>query len=104
MQKTTAIVRDIKEKWKPCLVADCISSEDSDWEEDNGGNTYKTFTVKPIPWRSDRVSNFFHALDRKAKKSASQKSTMMSFVRKVGIPSDRPKPVGFPEWVYKQSS
>ena len=100
LQKTTAIGNSIKERWKPALHIDMMSSEDSEWEEDNEGNSYKTFMTRPIPWRSEKVSSFFHTLDHKAKKSSSEKSVMMSFGRRKGVPTDRQKPEDLPDWLF----
>ena len=52
------------------------------------------------------MNDLFNALDRKAKKDASQKSHMMTFSCLEGLPSDRAKPegLGLPNWVFKQAS
>ena len=42
-----------KEKWRKVLVADMMSSEESD-DADDG-----TIIVKPLPWRSEKVTDFF---------------------------------------------
>ena len=81
MEKTSANVSAVKEKWKPALSEEVMSSEDSEWEEDNDGNTYKTFVIRPIPWQSEPVTAFLHALDKKNKNSSTQKSVMMTFYR-----------------------
>ncbi len=81
-----------------------MSSEDSEWEEDNEENHYKFFTTRSIPWRSEKVSNFFFALDRKSKKTSSPKSATMTFSRREGIPTDRQMPEGLPEWLIKTPS
>ena len=41
-----------KEKWRKILKSDLMSSEESASESDD-------VFVKPIPWRSDVVTNFF---------------------------------------------
>jgi len=33
LQKTKAITEEVKAKWKPCMVLELISSEESEWEE-----------------------------------------------------------------------
>ena len=106
LQKTKALSDEVKAKWKPCMVLELISSEESEWEEDSDGNTYKVFYTHPLPWRGKKVNDVFNALDRKARKDASQKSHMMTFSRLEGLPSDRAKPegLGFPNWVFKQVS
>ena len=44
-----------KEKWKPCLVLDLMSSEESVAENSDPGD-YHTFTVRSLPWRADKVN------------------------------------------------
>jgi len=106
LQKTKAITEEVKAKWKPCMVLELISSEESEWEEDNDGTAYKVFYTRPLPWRAKKVDDVFNALDRKAKKDASQKSHMMTFSCQEGLVSDRAKPegLGLPNWVFKQES
>ena len=65
LQKSTSTSEKDKEKWKECLIEELISSEDS--EEDG------TFIVRPLPWRAEKVSNFFCGLDKKRTKSAQRK-------------------------------
>ena len=77
------------------MVLELISSEESEWKEDNDGNAYKVFytrPVRPLPWKGKKVNDVFNALDRKARKDASQKSHMMTFSHLEGLPSDRAKP------------
>lgn len=100
LEKTTAISEEIKEKFLPCLVPDLISSEESG-EEDEG-----QFIVRPLPWRSEKVDNFFATLDHKHEKRQTVRSKKMSYGRKDGLPSDRPKPRDgtLPKWLFKCSS
>ncbi len=56
LAKTRAIPEDIKPKWKESLVLPLISSEESD-NEDNEGS----FNVRPLPWRSQKATEFFRA-------------------------------------------
>ena len=67
-------------------MPDLISSEESG-EEDEG-----QFIVRPLPWRSEKVDNFFATLDHKHEKRQTVRSKKMSYGRKDGLPSDRPKP------------
>ena len=66
----------------------------------------KCFTPTHFPGEGKKVNDVFNALDRKARKDASQKSHMMTFSRLEGLPSDRAKPegLGFLNWVFKQVS
>ncbi len=72
-----------------------MSSEDS---EDDG-----SFAVCALPWRSEKATSFLLSLDRKLDKRRSRKSKVMTFERKMGLPSDRPKPVAgsTPGWVIR---
>lgn len=88
-----------KEKWSPCLTQELISSEDSE-DEDEG-----QFIVRPLTWRSDKVTELFMNLDRKYYNRQTTRSKKMSYdrVRQSGQPSDRPKPMNsnLPSWVFK---
>ena len=46
-----------KDKWRKVLVADTMSSEESDGADDD------SIVVKPLPWRSSKVTDFFQNLD-----------------------------------------
>lgn len=85
----------------PCLRHELISSEDSETETDEEGGKCFQFTVRPLPWRSDKVSSFFSQLDAKSAKYQSKKSSLMTHKRVHGLPSDRPKPDVLPEWCVK---
>ena len=95
--KTTALTPKQKEQFEPCLVLELMSSEESDSDEDNA-----SFTVHPLPWRHEKVGRILVSLDKKADKNQSKRSKLMSFPRVQGLPSDRPKPVNVPDWVFKK--
>jgi hypothetical protein len=95
MVKSTTLSEESKRKWKPVFIPELMSSEESDDSED--GNA--SFTVRPLLWRSDKVSNFLSKLDEKKFNSCTQRSKRMSLKRKVGLPSDRPPPAGLPDWI-----
>ena len=86
-----------KKKLKKVLVAEAMSSEESDDENE------EVITVKPLPWRAEKVSSFFHCLDNKMKQS---KSTQAKRQRKQRIEGSnyslRLQPVGtsIPEWAF----
>lgn len=84
-----------KEKWKECLIEELISSEDS---EDDG-----SFLIRPLPWRSEKVTSFFCNLDKKQDKKKSHRSKIMTFERKTGPPSQRSKPLdgSVPAWAIR---
>ena len=56
-----------------------MSSEESD--SDN------VIEVQPIPWRSDRVTSFLHALDRKANEKRSPQAKRQMKERRLGSSS-----------------
>ena len=87
----------MKEKWLPCLVPEIISSEESG-EEDVG-----QCVVRPLPWRSEKVTNLFAILDHKHGKYQTVRSKKMSYERRDGLPSDRPKPEDgtLPKWLFQ---
>ena len=42
-----------KQKWKEIIIADLMSSEESDEENENN------IIVRPLPWRSNLVDEYF---------------------------------------------
>ena len=50
-----------KEKWMKVMTTEMMSSEDNDSEDAD------TIVVKPLPWRSQRVTKFFYTLDDNVK-------------------------------------
>ena len=95
MMKSSALSEETKKKWKPAFVPELISSEESDGTDDDA-----SFTIRPLVWRSDKVTNFFSHLEKKNNNST-QRNKRMSLKRKVGLPSDRPPPASLPEWMIK---
>ena len=81
-------------------ASDGGSDRDSDAGDESRARAAK-FIVRPLPWRSEKVQRFFLALDHKHTKSQSSKSSQMTLQRTKGLPSDRPKPDGFPVWALK---
>ena len=94
--KSTKLSEESKKKWNPVFIADIMSSEESD-----GTNDEASFTVRPLLWRSDKVTRFFNQLDDKKNNNSTQRSKRMSFKRKMGLPSDRPPPPSLPTWMLK---
>ena len=68
-----------KEKWKKVLQVSFMSSED-------------VIEVRPLPWRSDRVTTFLHSLDHKARETKSPQARRQMKTRREGALSSRPKP------------
>ena len=92
--KTNSLSQAQKERWAPCVVAEMMSSEESDDENEE-------FVVRPLPWRSDKVDSLYSSLDMKFNKKRSKKSAMMTIHRTKGLPSDRSRPSGVPDWSLK---
>lgn len=59
-----------------------------------------TFTVRPLPWRSDKITGILHGLDNKHDKRRSKRSKLMTFERVYGPISDRviPSNTSIPSW------
>lgn len=81
-------------KWKKVLVTEFMSSDESG-DEDG----HPVFIVKKMPWRSERVSNFFERLDvaRSSRKTEQANRQTKPRVSK-DLVSTRPAPNGFPSW------
>lgn len=92
-----------KDKWAKVLVADIMSSEESDQENED------VITVTPLPWRSEKVNTFFHRLDSKVE---TVKSSQAKRQRKGRVESSefslRHKAVGIanklPDWAIDRSN
>jgi len=81
-----------------------MSSEESQWGEDNNGCASKYYKKKPIPLWADKVNTFFERLDEKSTRASSLCSKYMTVPRSVGSPSDRLKPPYHTEsaWKFKR--
>ena len=91
LKRTTAVSDTSKKHIEPLLIQELISSEESA-EEGEG-----EIIVRPLPWRDPKITEIFLALDRKHDKHTSVRSKKMSFIRKQGLPSDRPEPNNLPQ-------
>ena len=84
-----------RDKWGE--VTETMSSEESDEENE------EVITVKPLPWRSEKVSSFFHRVDGNVEES---KSTQAKRQRKQWVKGSeyslRSRPVGssIPNWAF----
>lgn len=78
------------------FIPELMSSEES---EDDG-----TYTIRPLPWRSEKVTDLFYRLDGKIDKKKSKRSKRMTSDRFKGDPSDRtvPTDMSIPSWCVKQ--
>ena len=72
-------------KWMSVMVNDFMSSEES-CEED-------MFVIRPLPWRSFKVNEFFGRLDMTSQTLRSCQSQKMRKKRDSGEPSERPCPI-----------
>lgn len=74
-----------KEKWAKVLIPDMMSSEDDNADEDED-----VFVIRPLPWRSTAVDNFFKSLDAHSKGQKTKQSVRQMKSRILGDPSRRP--------------
>ena len=99
--KTNALSDEEKNKWAVCLKMELMSSKESDGSDEEDEEK-ASFTKRPIPWRSEKVTSLFLSLDRKFNKTLTKRSIQMTQSRKTGLPSDRPKPdlndLDLPDW------
>ena len=73
-----------------------MSSESSDEEVDESGNTVKSvIVIKPLTWRGAKVNRLIQRLDSRAKSNMSKQSLQQTRPRVIGPDSSRPKPVSF---------
>lgn len=88
-----------KEKWKKVLVPEMISSEDDNEDEDEESDV---FVVRPLPWRSTAVDNFFKSLDAHSKGQKTKQAVRQMKSRVLGASSSRPKPLDktIPRWAF----
>ena len=59
---TTSLPECDKPKLQPCITLELMSSEES-YDEDDC--SYASFTLQPLPWKEDDVSDLFASLDHK---------------------------------------
>lgn len=62
MKKSTVPDKE-KDKWAKVLIADVMSSEERDSDNE------EILLIKPLPWRADKVTQFFQQLDEKIEQS-----------------------------------
>lgn len=75
-----------EEKREPiyeALHSSLVSSDESDPEEPT------TMVTRPLTWRTEEISNFFHTLDQRYKSSMTNQQKRQWVNRRVGRPSDR---------------
>ena len=75
-----------EEKRQPIFEAlhpSLVSSDESDEEDPT------SMVTRPLTWRTEEVTNFFHILDQRYKSSMTNQQKRQSVKRKVGRPSHR---------------
>lgn len=75
-----------KEKWKKVFHENFMSSEESD------SNDEEAIVVRPLPWRSNRVTTFLHSLDDKGREEKSPQARRQMKTRRMGNSSSRIQP------------
>ena len=86
----------VKAKWEKILRIDVISSEESATDSED-------IFVKPIPWRSTLVHDFFVELDSKSMEGKTAQAKRQRKRRMVShINSNRNVPSGLPKWAIKK--
>ena len=98
LAKTKALSDDKKKKVEDAFVIKLMSSEESEEEEEEDGSKSVSFTIHPLPWCSDKLTDLFLSLDQKHTKKQSKKNTQMTFKCYQGDESIRPVPTGVPMW------
>ena len=75
-----------------------MSSEDEHVDAED----CRTFIVRPLPWRNDKISDTFAFLDDHHKGSRNRRSAILTSKRTVGAPSQRAAPKGAPKFALKE--
>lgn len=85
-----------REAWEKVMTLDMISSEDSGTDDGE-----EVLVVRPLPWRSARVSHMFQEVDRQNLKDKSPQSRRQMKRRVLGENSDRPQCTSeLPQWAF----
>ena len=105
----------MKEKIRPVLTADFMSSEESNAEdlpaEENPASSdesdqevlvtarkRKSLTKHKVPWRSQELQRIIDSLDRKIDRRRGDRAKAMCLDFTIGGDSTRPIPENVPEW------
>ena len=89
-----------QEKWKKVFCVNFMSSEESD------STIGDEIQVRPLSWRSYRVTSFFHSLDKKSQEEKSPRAKRQMKARRMGNSSTRMKPTHdsegqiLPSWLF----
>ena len=95
-----ALTEKEKKIWEAVMSTEMMSSEESDAGSNSDNESSSTLCKCPLPYRNEKVS-FFKSLDHKVTKGQSKRSQQMTQNRTAGVVSQRPKPAGFPDCVFK---
>ena len=91
--KRLSMAEKEKEKWSKVFTPEMISSEDSDSEHED------IIIVKPLSWRSNRVTQMFRDLDSKVEENKTVQAKRQKRKRIIGINnSSRLQPSDIPAW------
>lgn len=92
MFKKSNVADKEKEKWMKAFVPELVSSEESNSDED-------VIMVRPLQWRSEKVTSMFYRLDEKIESSKTTQAKRQKRRRVLGTEcSARPQPPGVPKW------
>lgn len=80
------------------LVKEFMSSESSAEEDlDDESGSRAVIAVKPLPWRGAKATRMMKRLDGRAESKKSKQAKQQTLPRVIGLNSQRPKPVSFPD-------
>ena len=83
----SSLSKQDKLKWTEILTFEMMSSEEVSSGDD------ESIIIRPPPWRSCTVNQFFKALDDKSKETKSKQALCQTKARVFGSYSDSPKPI-----------
>ena len=101
LMRTSALTEKEKKIWEAVMSTEMMSSEESDAGSNSDNESSSALCKRPLPWRNEKVSSFFKSLDHKVTKGQSKRSQQITQNRTAVVVSQRPKPAGFPDWVFK---
>lgn len=87
-----------RKKLNSVLTKEYMSSEDE--SEDDEGR--KVFTIRQLPWRSDKISRVFNCLDADYMDSCTKRSRDFMIKRVMGANSTRSPPKNAPSYIIKK--
>ena len=84
-----------REKWEKVFIPEMMSSEESDPENEHN------MVVKELPFRHERVTSYFHAIDVATHKTRCSQAVRQRKNRVLQGVSSRTVPPGVPKWSLK---